>query len=103
MEKAMLPSPVIDLKTFVPAKDPALSRAFYTDLGFTINWGNDQIAELQMGAFRFLLQRFYVADHAGNFMMSLAGHRRPTVRCARWPALKSHLRELNQTCNCPRT
>jgi catechol 2,3-dioxygenase-like lactoylglutathione lyase family enzyme len=71
MEKAMLPSPVIDLKAFVPAKDPALSRAFYTDLGFTINSGNDEIAELQMGAFRFLLQKFYVADHAGNFMMSL--------------------------------
>jgi catechol 2,3-dioxygenase-like lactoylglutathione lyase family enzyme len=71
MEKVMLPSPVIDLKAFVPAKDPALSRAFYTDLGFIINWGNDEIAELQMGAFRFLLQKFYVAQHAGNFMMSL--------------------------------
>jgi hypothetical protein len=32
---------------------------------------NDQIAALQVGAFRFLLQMFYVAEHAGNFMMSL--------------------------------
>ena len=67
----MLPSSVTDLKPFVPAKDPEVSRKFYLDLGFTINWSNDQIAELQIGSFRFLLQTFYVADHAGNFMMSL--------------------------------
>jgi uncharacterized glyoxalase superfamily protein PhnB len=57
---------------FVPARDPELSRQFYVDLGFTINWSNEQIAELQIGSFRFLLQTFYVAEHAGNFMMSLA-------------------------------
>jgi uncharacterized glyoxalase superfamily protein PhnB len=68
----MPPSPVTDLKTFVPAKDAELSKKFYIDLGFTINWSNDQIAELQIGAFRFLLKTFYVAEHAGNFMMSLA-------------------------------
>jgi uncharacterized glyoxalase superfamily protein PhnB len=62
---------VIDLKTFVPAKDPGLAKRFYTDLGFTINWSNEQIAELQIGDFRFLLQSFYVAQHAENFMMSL--------------------------------
>lgn len=67
----MQPSTVIDLKTFVPAKDPELSKKFYTDLGFTINWGNDEISELQIGSFRFLLQKFYVKEHAGNFMMSL--------------------------------
>lgn len=67
----MLPSPVFDIKAFVPAKDHELSKAFYTDLGFTINFSNDEIAELQMGSFRFLLQKFYVAQHAGNFMMSM--------------------------------
>lgn len=67
----MLPSPVIDIKAFVPARDHEVSEAFYTDLGFTINFSNNEIAELQMGAFRFLLQKFYVAEHAGNFMMSL--------------------------------
>ena len=67
----MLPSPVTDVKAFVPAKDLNVSKAFYTDLGFTINWGNDEIAELEIGSFRFLLQKFYVAQHAGNFMMSL--------------------------------
>jgi len=67
----MLPSPVTDIKAFVPAKDLNVSRAFYTDLGFSTNWSNDEIAELQIGSFRFLLQKFYVAQHAGNFMMGL--------------------------------
>jgi hypothetical protein len=72
MEKAMLPSPVVDVKAFVPAKDQNISKEFYTDLGFSINWSNDEIAELQIGTFRFLLQKFYVPQHAGNFMMSLS-------------------------------
>ena len=67
----MTPSPVTDLKAFVPARDAELSRRFYADLGFTINWSNPEIAELQIGAFRFLLQTFYIREHAGNFMMSL--------------------------------
>src|SRR6266576_2538475 len=68
----MHPSPVTDLKTFLPTKGAELSKKFYTDLGCTINWSNEEIAELQIGAFRFLLQTFSVAEHAGNFMMSLA-------------------------------
>lgn len=68
----MLPSPITDLKAFVPARDLELSKAFYADLGFTTNFSNNEIAELQIGSFRFLLQKFYVKEHAGNFMMSLA-------------------------------
>lgn len=68
----MHPDGINDLKAFVPAKDMELSKQFYVDLGFTINWSNPDIAELQIGSFRFLLQKFYVAEHAGNFMMSLA-------------------------------
>src|SRR5258708_31857829 len=67
----MIPSAVTDLKAFVPAQDLDVSKASYSDLGFTISFSNDEIAELQIGAFRFLLQKFYVAEHAGNFMMSL--------------------------------
>lgn len=67
----MRPSSVTDLRAFVPARDLDLSKQFYIDLGFTNNWSNSEIAELQVGSFRFLLQRFYVAEHAGNFMMSL--------------------------------
>jgi predicted enzyme related to lactoylglutathione lyase len=71
-EKIMEPSGVLDLKAFVPAKDYDLAKQFYLDLGFTLNWSNEQISEFQIGTCRFLLQRFYVKDHAGNFMMSLS-------------------------------
>jgi uncharacterized glyoxalase superfamily protein PhnB len=62
---------VLDLKAFVPAQNYDLSKQFYLDLGFTMNWANNEIAEFQIGAFRFVLQPFYVKEHAGNFMMSL--------------------------------
>lgn len=62
---------VIDLKAFVPAKDFALSRRFYADLGFTEKWHNDQIAEFEAGSFRFLLQNFHAEGLAENFMMQL--------------------------------
>jgi len=68
----MEPSPVLDLNAFVPSRDFDLSKRFYSDLGFTLVWGNDEIAQFQIGSFRFLLQaNFYVKEHAGNFMMSL--------------------------------
>jgi uncharacterized glyoxalase superfamily protein PhnB len=67
----MVPSKILNLTAFVPAKDFELSRRFYRDLGFHEIWGNDQACELELEGFRFLLQNFYVKDHAGNFMMSL--------------------------------
>jgi Glyoxalase/Bleomycin resistance protein/Dioxygenase superfamily len=62
---------VTDLKAFVPARDFALSRQFYLDLGFIEKWGNDEVCELELGGFRFLLQNFHVEEHAANFMMHL--------------------------------
>src|SRR6188508_798832 len=67
----MTPRTVLDLKCFVPARDLSLSRRFYLELGFTENWGNDEVCEFELGAFRFLLQNFYVKQHAENFMMQL--------------------------------
>jgi len=63
---------VLDIKAFVPAKDLGLSIQFYSDLGFKTNWSYEDAAEMQIGSFRFLLQRFYVEQHASNFMMSLS-------------------------------
>ncbi len=67
----MTPNNILDLKAFVPARDFALSRRFYLELGFTEIWGNEQAAEFQAGQFRFLLQNFYAKEHAENFMMHL--------------------------------
>ena len=67
----MLPSAVTDVKAFVPSEDFELSKQFYLDLGFILAWSNNGTAELRIDGFGFLLQSFYVKEHAGNFMMSL--------------------------------
>ncbi len=67
----MEPSKAIEINAFVPARDFALSKQFYSDLGFSLLWGNDDIAQFRIGACTFLLQRFHVKEHAENFMMAL--------------------------------
>jgi uncharacterized glyoxalase superfamily protein PhnB len=62
---------VIEVKAFVPARDFGLSRQFYQDLGFEVAWSSDQLAYLRYGNSSFLLQNFYVEEHANNFMMHL--------------------------------
>src|SRR3954454_1804672 len=61
----------IEIKAFVPARDFALAKQFYSDLGFEIAWSSEDLAYLRHGTTSFLLQNFYVAEHAGNFMMHL--------------------------------
>jgi len=64
--------PVVkDVKTFIPAKDFAISLKFYQALGYQLNWQAEEFAELQLGDYRFLLQDFYVEDFANNFMMQI--------------------------------
>ncbi len=60
-----------EIKAFVPSRDFDLSKRFYVDLGFTVAWSSDDLAYLHVGAASFLLQRFYVKEHAENFMMHL--------------------------------
>jgi catechol 2,3-dioxygenase-like lactoylglutathione lyase family enzyme len=61
----------VEIKAFVPARDFALSKRFYEDLGFTIAWSESDLAYLHRGDCSFLLQNFYNSEHAGNFMMHL--------------------------------
>lgn len=61
----------IELKAFVPAKDFTLSQRFYQDLGFTMAWSDKDLACMEHGNTRFLLQNFYVKELADNFMMHL--------------------------------
>jgi len=60
-----------EIKAFVPARDLAVSLRFYADLGFQIPWQSDDMAYLHVGDCSFLLQHFYVREHAENFMMHL--------------------------------
>ena len=62
---------IVEIKAFVPARDFPLSKQFYEDLGFTIAWSTDDLAYVRYGNASFLLQNFYVSEHAGNFMMHL--------------------------------
>jgi uncharacterized glyoxalase superfamily protein PhnB len=61
----------LEVKAFVPAKDFALSMAFYEALGFTLASVNDGIAYFHCGNASFLLQDFYVQAQADNFQMHL--------------------------------
>ena len=67
----MNPSPVLELNAFVPAKEFDVSKQFYLDLGFALLWSDEEIAQFRIGSFTFLLNKFYVEQHAGNFMMGL--------------------------------
>ncbi|MBT9457195.1 MAG: VOC family protein [Burkholderiaceae bacterium] len=62
---------VVEVKAFVPAKDSERSMAFYQALGFTRASADDGIAYFHHGNASFLLQDFYVREHADNFLMHL--------------------------------
>jgi catechol 2,3-dioxygenase-like lactoylglutathione lyase family enzyme len=59
------------LRPFVPAKDFAISKRFYADLGFRVEPLGAGLAEMHLGPHSFLLQDFYVEQWAGNFMMHM--------------------------------
>jgi catechol 2,3-dioxygenase-like lactoylglutathione lyase family enzyme len=61
----------VEIKAFVPSKDFELSKRFYEDLGFELAWSSDDLAYFHTGGSSFLLQRFYMKEHAENFMMHM--------------------------------
>jgi uncharacterized glyoxalase superfamily protein PhnB len=69
--KPSTPLAVTEIKAFVPARDFALSMAFYEALGFTLASVDDGIAYFHFGGSSFLLQDFFVQAHADNFQMHL--------------------------------
>ena len=62
---------VVEIKAFVPARDFELSKKFYSDVGFDLKWSSDQLAYFASGPASFLLQNFYVKEHADNFLMHI--------------------------------
>ena len=64
-------APVEQIKAFVPARDFELSLRFYASLGFVVGYKGSELAVLRRGSTAFLLQNFYVAAHADNFVMHL--------------------------------
>jgi hypothetical protein len=85
----------VEIKAFVPARDFALSKRFYQDLGFTLAWSDDDLACFRHGHSSFLLQNF--SQPPDNFMI---GRRR---RCMVAPRPRTKInrkirREGRATC-----
>jgi catechol 2,3-dioxygenase-like lactoylglutathione lyase family enzyme len=62
---------IVDCRVYVPAKDFALSQRFYRELGFTLTSGWGGTVDCELGAMRFRLQDYYVADWASNLMFAI--------------------------------
>ncbi|MGB0864864.1 MAG: VOC family protein [Granulosicoccaceae bacterium] len=60
-----------EIKAFVPAKDFALSKAFYADIGFTQASEGGGVAYFHRGSSSFLLQDHCVLAHAESLCMHL--------------------------------
>ena len=63
---------VMDVRMFVPARDFAVSKAFYRGLGWKLNWEDAELAEMKIADRRFLLQNAYVKQWAENFMIHIS-------------------------------
>ena len=60
-----------DVKPFIGSFDFDGSRDFYLALGWQLNWENGNLAELEMGDRRFLLQRYYDKTWCENTMLHI--------------------------------
>jgi uncharacterized glyoxalase superfamily protein PhnB len=65
-------SKALSIRAFIPARDLDIARSFYKDLGFQELWGDDSACGMQIDDCGIILQKFYVKEHAENFMMALS-------------------------------
>jgi hypothetical protein len=57
----------VDLRVMMPAKNFAVSKAFYKVIGCTVDDVNTNRALVELADRRFYLQNYYVKDWAENF------------------------------------
>ncbi|MBN8482615.1 MAG: glyoxalase [Xanthomonadales bacterium] len=60
---------ISDLRPFIPAKDFAVSKAFYEALGWVVEYEDPELALLANAERRFYLQRGYLKEWAENTML----------------------------------
>jgi len=61
-----------DGRVWIPARDFAMSHAFYDALGWTTAWTDGEgLAQLELTGHRFMLQDFYVQRWAHNTMITV--------------------------------
>src|ERR1700730_3192515 len=68
-DTANLSRTVSAMRPMVPAKDLGLSKRFYIELGFQPRPLTERLVEMQLGAFSFILQDYYVREWADNFVV----------------------------------
>jgi uncharacterized glyoxalase superfamily protein PhnB len=62
--------PLLGLKPFIPSgRDFEAAKAFFRDLGFTVQWEAEGLAELRLGEAAFLLQDYQNREMQENLMM----------------------------------
>lgn len=61
----------VEIKAFVPAKDFAVSKRFYRDIGFVESSDVHGVTCFRHGDVSFLLQDFFVEELAKNLMMHM--------------------------------
>jgi len=61
-----------DVRSFVPAKDFALSKDFHSALGCDLEWSDENLALFNLAGSRFYLQRHYVKQWAENSMLHIS-------------------------------
>jgi hypothetical protein len=65
----MLNLKATDVRTFVPAKDFAVSKAFYTALGWSLTEITEKLALIELADRRLYLQDYYVKEWAESFVI----------------------------------
>lgn len=60
---------IISLRTFIGSKDFAVSKAFYTELGFQVILLSENLSLLRYNELSFYLQDAYVEDWLNNTML----------------------------------
>lgn len=67
----MIDLKVGDVRTFVPAKDFAVSKNFYISLGWELKWSDESLALLEIANRRFYLQNYHLKEWAENCMLHI--------------------------------
>jgi hypothetical protein len=69
VDAARLAGTVSAMRPMVPAKDFEISKRFYVELGFQPRRLTDRLVEMQLAAFSFILQAYYVREWADNVVV----------------------------------
>ena len=62
---------ITNIRTFIPSKDFAVSKQFYLDIGFEVQWEGKDLVLFGTKNNNFFVQNYYNKDWAENLMMQM--------------------------------